>query len=48
MMEMAEYFERTLDKYAGAFDIYRNYSINQRQYPAYGYFFSLGEKGIIF
>jgi len=46
-MEMAEYFERTLDKYAGAFDIYRNYSINQRQYPAYGYFFSLGEKYVL-
>ncbi len=46
-METGQYLDRTLAKYAGTFDIYRNYSINGKKYPAYGYFFSDSEKYVL-
>lgn len=46
-MEKSVYLDRTLAKYAGAFDIYRPYTIMNKEYPAYGYFFSCGEKYVL-
>lgn len=46
-METAEYLDRTLAKYAGTFDIYKPYTVNGKEYPAYGYFFSCSEKYVL-
>lgn len=46
-METAAYLDRTLAKYAGMFDIYRPYTIREKEYPAYGYFFSCNEKYVL-
>lgn len=46
-METGRYLDRVLAKYAGSFDITRNYEIKGKIYSAYGYFFSLGEKYVL-
>ncbi len=46
-MEKTDYLDRLLAKYAGTFDIYTSYSINNKKYPAYGYFFSCNEKYVL-
>lgn len=46
-MENTKYLDRLLLRYAGTFDIYRPYVINNREYPAYGYFFSCVEKYVL-
>ena len=43
-MESAVYLDRILDTLSGSFDIYRPYRIGGKEYPAYGYFFSMNEK----
>ena len=43
-MESAVYLDRILDTLSGSFDLYRPYRIGEREYPAYGYFFSMNEK----
>ena len=44
ILEAAVYLDRILNTLSGSFDIYRPYRIGGREYPAYGYFFSLNEK----
>lgn len=46
-MDNAEYLDRLLLRYAGSFDIYKPYTINGVEYPAYGYFFSCVEKYVL-
>lgn len=46
-MERADYLDRLLAKYAGTFDIYKPYSVKDKEYPAYGYFFSCNEKYVL-
>lgn len=46
-MKTAEYLDRLLLRYSGSFDIYQPYTINGKEYPAYGYFFSYIEKYIL-
>lgn len=46
-METAEYLDRLLLRYSGSFDIYQPYTVNGKEYPAYGYFFSYIEKYIL-
>lgn len=46
-METAEYLDRLLLRYSGSFDIYQPYTINEKEYPAYGYFFSCVEKYVL-
>ncbi len=46
-MELSRYLERILLKYSGTFDIYRPYSIEGEEYPAYGYFHNHLEKYVL-
>ncbi len=46
-METAEYLDKLLLRYSGSFDIYQPYVINDKEYPAYGYFFSCVEKYVL-
>lgn len=46
-MDQSAYLNTVLAKYAGAFDIYKDRTINGRQYDAYGFFSSLGEKYVL-
>lgn len=46
-METAEYLDKLLLRYSGSFNIYQPYTINGREYPAYGYFFSYVEKYVL-
>lgn len=46
-MKIVEYLDRLLLRYSGTFDIYKPYVVNQREYPAYGYFFSHIEKYVL-
>lgn len=46
-MQSEQYLEKLLSKYEGAFDIHRPYSIQGKEYPAYGYFFSHTEKYVL-
>ncbi len=46
-METGQYLDRVLAKYAGSFDIFKDYEIRGNRYSAYGYFFSLGEKYVL-
>ena len=43
-MNNAQYLDRLLLPYAGTFNIYMPYKIHDKEYPAYGYFFSSVEK----
>ena len=44
ILESAVYLDRILNTLSGSFDIYRPYRIGTREYPAYGYFFSMNER----
>lgn len=46
-MGTSYYLEEVLRRYQSSFDLYRDYSIDGEKYPAYGYFFSLGEKYVL-
>ena len=46
-MDTATYLDRLLAKYAGSFDITRDALVGGQLYPAYGYFFSQGEKYVL-
>lgn len=46
-MDQATYLNIILAKYAGTFDIEKNRVIDGREYAAYGYFSSLGEKYVL-
>ena len=46
-MESSVYLEKLLGSLSGSFDIYRPIIINVKEYPAYGYFFSLSEKFLV-
>lgn len=46
-MNNAQYLDRLLLPYAGTFNIYMPYKINDKEYPAYGYFFSSVEKYVL-
>lgn len=46
-MNTAEYLDRLLPRYSGSFDIYQPYQINDKEYSAYGYFFSCIEKYVL-
>lgn len=46
-MNSSDYLNRLLLKYSGTFDIYQPYVILDREYPAYGYFFSHVEKYVL-
>ncbi len=46
-MKNTEYLDRLLLPYAGTFNIYMPYKINDKEYPAYGYFFSSVEKYVL-
>ena len=46
-MHSADYLNRLLLRYSGTFDIYQPYTILEREYPAYGYFFSHVEKYVL-
>ena len=46
-MTTADYLDGLLLCYSGNFDIYQPYRINNKEYPAYGYFFSVVEKYIL-
>ena len=41
------YLDEVLRRYSSSFDLYKDYSIDDEKYPAYGYFFSLGEKYVL-
>ena len=47
IMTTADYRDGLLLCYSGNFDIYQPYRINNKEYPAYGYFFSVVEKYIL-
>ncbi len=44
ILESALYLDTILDTLSGSFDIYRPYKVGEKEYPAYGYFFSMNEK----
>ena len=46
-MNNAQYLDRLLLPYAGTFNIYMPYKIHDKEYPAYGYFFSSVEKYVL-
>ncbi len=46
-MGTAEYLDSLLLNYSGSFNIYQPYVINEKEYPAYGLFYSLVEKYIL-
>ncbi len=46
-MKNVAYLDRLLLRYAGTFDIYKPYMIDNKEYPAYGYFFSSVEKYVL-
>ena len=46
-METSQYLDRVLAKYAGSFDIEKNYTLGDDTWSAYAYFFSLGEKYVL-
>lgn len=46
-MGTSVYLKEVLRRYQTSFDLYHNYSIGNEKYPAYGYFFSLGEKYVL-
>lgn len=46
-MKTADYLNQLLRKYSGTFDIYQPYRIYDKEYPAYGYFFSHVEKYVL-
>jgi hypothetical protein len=46
-MNTAEYLDHLLLKYSGTFDIYMPYKIGEKEYPAYGYYFSHVEKYVL-
>lgn len=46
-MNNVDYLDRLLLPYAGTFNIYMPYTINDKEYPAYGYFFSSVEKYVL-
>lgn len=46
-MGASYYLEEVLRRYSSSFDLFRDYSIEGEKYPAYGYFFSLGEKYVL-
>jgi len=43
----SSYFKEVLRRYQNNFDLYYDYFLDGKKYPAYGYFFSLGEKYIL-
>ncbi|MBP3735941.1 MAG: hypothetical protein J6I56_02885 [Lachnospiraceae bacterium] len=47
MTELDAYLDVILAKYAGSFDIQKDYLFENRTYPAYGSFSSLGEKYVL-
>lgn len=46
-MNTSTYLDRLLLCYSNTFDIYKPYTINQKEYPAYGYFYSHVEKYVL-
>lgn len=46
-IKTADYLDRLLLKYSNDFNIYKPYRIGNREYPAYGYFFSHSEKYVL-
>ncbi len=46
-MNNTDYLDRLLLRYAGTFNIYMPYTIHEKEYPAYGYFFSSVEKYVL-
>ena len=46
-MNTGDYLDHLLRKYSGTFDIYQPYVIHDKEYPAYGYFFSHVEKYVL-
>ncbi len=46
-MSSEDYLEDILGILSGSFDLYRSVTIEDKEYPAYGYFFSLSEKFLV-
>lgn len=46
-METFQYLDRLLLKYSNNYNIYKPYRVGEKEYPAYGYFFSHNEKYIL-
>lgn len=46
-MDSREYLEKLLTRYAGTFDIQQPYEIGNKEYAAYGYFYSHTEKYVL-
>ena len=46
-MDIPSYLNIVLARYARSFDVYKEREINGRQYTAYAYFSSLGEKYVL-
>jgi len=46
-LKSTAYLDRLLEKLSGSFDVYRPYTIAGREYPAYGFYFSLSEKFVV-
>ncbi len=46
-MGTEKYLDSILNILSGSFDIYRPVTIENKEYPAYGYFFSLSEKFLV-
>lgn len=46
-IKTADYLDRLLLKYSNDFNIYKPYRIGNREFPAYGYFFSHSEKYVL-
>ncbi|SFB73643.1 hypothetical protein [Butyrivibrio sp. YAB3001] len=42
-----EYLSELLSRYRANFDITENYKLGEKEYPAYAYFFSFGEKYVL-
>ncbi len=46
-MKAEAYLESLLGILSGSFDLYRPYTVGGKEYPAYGYYFSLSEKFLV-
>lgn len=47
ILNSTDYLDAILDVLSGSFDLYRPVTVESKEYPAYGYFFSLSEKFLV-
>lgn len=47
ILSSTDYLDAILNILSGSFDLYRPVTVENKEYPAYGYFFSLSEKFLV-